>query len=276
MPTPKEILEGKPLRCPLHPLLVHLPIALLPLGVMLDLASWIWARPDWLLVRSAFVAIATGVVTGILAALAGVVDYTSIRNDHPAKKTATLHMLLNVVALGLFAASLGLRYGSLDLARTALLPLAVSVIGVLVLGYSGYLGGKLVYENGIGVGRHHRDAPLPENTIERPAADGQPVEIGAAPLVGEGETARVSIAGTVAAVARADGRLCAFQEFCTHRYAPLSEGKIENGEVVCPWHGSRFAMATGKVTQGPAKVDLRTFPVEERAGKVTIRADGTP
>ncbi len=276
MPTPKEIIEGKPVGCPLHPLLVHLPIALLPLGVVLDVASWIWARPEWLLVRAAFVAIAAGVVTGILASLAGVVDYTSIRNDHPAKKTATAHMLLNVVAIGLFAASLGLRYGSLDLGRTALLPLAISVVGLLLLGYSGYLGGKLVYDDGIGVGRHHRDTPLPENTIERPAAsDGQPVEIGAAPLVREGETARVSIGGTVAAVARADGRLCAFQEFCTHRYAPLSEGKTENGEVVCPWHGSRFAMATGKVTKGPAKEDLRTFPIEEREGKVRIRVEGS-
>lgn len=270
MPSPKELLEGKPLRCPLHVALVHLPLALFPLGVALDCASWIWPRPELHLVRAAFIALAAGVGTGVIASIAGMVDYTSIRNDHPSKKTATLHMLLNVVAIGLFAASLGLRYANLDLDRTAALPLFVALAGLGLLGYSGYLGGTLVYDDGVGVGRHRRRTPLPETTIERPASDGKPVEIGAAPLVPEGGTARVSVGGTIATVARSEGRLCAFQEFCTHRYAPLSEGKIENGEVVCPWHGSRFSTATGKVTKGPAKVDLRTFPVEEREGKVTV------
>ncbi|MDF3056905.1 MAG: Rieske (2Fe-2S) domain protein [Rariglobus sp.] len=273
MATPKEILEGKPLRSPLHPALVHLPIALFPLSLLLDLASWLWPRPELCLVRGAFIAIAAGIGTAVIAAIAGAVDYTSIRNDHPAKKTATWHMVLNVVAVGLFSASLGLRYGSLDLERTDLLPLLVSLAGLGVLGYSGYLGGHLVYSDGIGVGRHQRRTPLPEKTIERPAAKGKPVEIGAASLVVEGGTVRADVGGTVATVARSDGHLCAFQEFCTHRHGPLSEGKIENGEVVCPWHGSRFAMATGKVTEGPAKVDLRTFPVEEREGKIWLRTE---
>lgn len=274
MPTPKEILEGKPLRCPLHAALVHLPIALFPLSVALDLASWIWPHPELYLVRCAFIAIAAGIGTGILASAVGVVDYTSIRNDHPAKKTATLHMLLNVVAIGLFAASLGLRYGSLDVSRTELLPLILSLVGLGVLGYSGYLGGHLVYSDGVGVGRHHRQTPLPEKTIECPTSNGKPVEIGAAPLVAEAETARVDVGGTVMTVARSDGRLCAFQEYCSHRYGPMSEGKIENGEVVCPWHGSRFKTATGKVVKGPAKIDLHTFQVEEREGKVSVRVDG--
>jgi nitrite reductase/ring-hydroxylating ferredoxin subunit/uncharacterized membrane protein len=276
MATPKEVIEGKPLRSPLHPALVHLPIALFPLSLVLDLASWLSPRPELHLVRSAFIVIATGIATAVVAVIPGVVDYASIRDDHPAKKTATLHMVLNFLAVGLFAAGLGLRYGSLDLTRTGALPLLVSFIALGVLGYSGYLGGTLVYADGVGVGRHRRRTRLPEKTIERPASENAPVEIGSSPLVAEAETARVDVSGTVAVVARVDGHLCAFQEFCTHRYGPLSEGKIENGEVVCPWHGSRFSTATGKVVQGPAKVDLRTFPVEEREGKVWLQADASP
>jgi nitrite reductase/ring-hydroxylating ferredoxin subunit/uncharacterized membrane protein len=271
MATTKEVIEGKPIRSPLHPALVHLPIALLPLSVFLDVASWIFARPELYLVRCAFIAIAAGIGTAILAAVAGAVDYSSIRNDHPAKKTATLHMVLNLIAVGLFALSLGLRYEALDLARTELAPLIVSLVGLGVLGYSGYLGGDLVYNDGIGVGRHQRRTPLPEKTIKPQSIHSGTAVIGPAPLVKEGETARVDVNETTVTVARASGKLCAFQDFCTHRYGPLSEGKIENGEVVCPWHGSRFSTATGKVTQGPAKVDLRTFPVEEKDGNVHVK-----
>ncbi len=271
MATLKEVIEGKPLRSPLHPALVHLPIALFPLSLLLDLVSWVLPRPELHLVRGAFITLAAGIATAVVAAIAGLVDYTSIRDDHPTKKTATLHMGLNLVAVGLFAAGLGLRYGSLDLDHTGLPALLISLVAVGVLGYSGYLGGDLVYNNGIGVGRHRRRTPLPEKTIERLASDkALAVDVGTMPFLAEGETARVDVSGTVAVVARATGRLCAFQEFCTHRYGPLSEGKIENGEIVCPWHRSRFSMATGKVIQGPAKVDLRTFRVEEREGKVWL------
>jgi nitrite reductase/ring-hydroxylating ferredoxin subunit/uncharacterized membrane protein len=273
MATPKETRAGKPLRSPVHPMLVHLPIALFPLSVILDLVSWVLPRSELQLVRGAFITLAVGIATAVVAAIAGVVDYTSIRDDHPGKKTATLHMALNLVAVGLFAAGLGLRYGSLDLDHTGLPALTISLIAVGVLGYSGYLGGDLVYNNGIGVGRHRRSTPLPKKTIERIGSDKGPVDIGPTPFLAEDETARVDVSGTVAVIARATGRLCAFQEFCTHRYGPLSEGKIENGEIVCPWHRSRFAMSTGKVIEGPAKVDLRTFPVEERDGKVWLHVN---
>lgn len=273
MPRPKDVIEGKPLRSPLHPALVHLPIALFPLSFILDLASWVSPRPELGLVRGAFIAIAVGIASAVVAAIAGMVDYTTLRDDHPAKKTATLHMLLNLVAVGLFAAGLGLRYGSLALDRTAALPLLISAVALGLLGYSGYLGGDLVYNDGIGVGRHRRRTPLPEKTIELRTSGTAPVTLGSTPLVREGETARFDVNGTVVTLARSNGGLCGFQEFCTHRYGPLSEGKIANGEVVCPWHGSRFNLVTGQVAAGPAKVDLRTFPVEEHDGKVWLTPD---
>ena len=81
---------------------------------------------------------------------------------------------------------------------------------------------------------------------------------------------RVDINGVVVAIARVDQALYAFQEFCTHRFGPLSEGEVRGCEVVCPWHNSRFDVRTGKVIKGPAKVDLRIFRVETREGKIWL------
>ena len=81
---------------------------------------------------------------------------------------------------------------------------------------------------------------------------------------------RVEIDGQVIAIVKLDGNFYAFQEFCTHRFGPLSEGDIEGFNVRCPWHNSCFDVRTGKVTQGPAKVDLKTFKMERRDGKICV------
>jgi 3-phenylpropionate/trans-cinnamate dioxygenase ferredoxin subunit len=42
--------------------------------------------------------------------------------------------------------------------------------------------------------------------------------------------------------------------------------------VQCPWHNSCFDVRTGKVTNGPAKVDLKTYTIETRDGKICVKA----
>lgn len=270
MASPKDLLEGKPFRSPLHPALVHLPIGLFPLSVLLDLASWVFQRPEWMLVRVSFLAIGGGLVTGLLAGLFGFVDYTEIRDDHPAKKTATLHMILNLAALMLFGLGFGLRFDSFDAVATPLVPLLVSLVGLALLGYSGYLGGDLVYNDGVGVGRHRHAARLPQSTVTVKEKPRTWVAVGDAAALPVGGTLRVDANGTVIALARTTQGYHAFQEFCTHRYGPMSEGGIDGCEVICPWHRSRFDVRTGKVTAGPAKVDLKTFRVEAREGKLWV------
>lgn len=73
-------------------------------------------------------------------------------------------------------------------------------------------------------------------------------------------------------IANLDDELYAFQEFCTHRFGPLSEGHFHNHEIMCPWHRSCFDVRTGKVTQGPAKVDLKTYQVMVQDGQICVRA----
>lgn len=272
MSSAKNLLLGKPVRSPLHPAVVHLPIALFPLSLLLDVASWIRPDPALYFVPAAFYCIVAGLATGLVAGALGLVDYSEIRLDHPARKSATLHMVLNFVALAVFALGAVLRVNHLDLDQTAILPGVLSLVGVGLLSYSGYLGGHLVYSEGIGVGRHRHEPLFPDETLTAPRGDAVMVPVADSSALPEAGTLRVKVAGIAVTIARHDGKVYAVQEFCTHRYAPLSEGKIADCEVTCPWHNSRFNLRTGKVTHGPAKVDLKTFRCEEREAQIWLES----
>jgi len=269
----KDILEGKPLRHPLHPMLVHFPIGFFFLSLLLDLGSLFFPVVPNLL-RASFYAMFAGVITALLAAVPGFVDYTDIRSDHPAKRTATAHMALNLIVIALYGINLGVRSSLLVEPQIQLAPMVLSILGVAIISISGYLGGRLVYDDGIGVGRHNRRTPTPENTIHisMPAAETGDsfVPIPGAERLGDKETLRAEIDGQVMTIVRIDKDFFAFQEFCTHRFGPLSEGSFLGFEVRCPWHGSCFDVRTGKVTQGPAKVDVKTFKMEMHDGKIGV------
>jgi nitrite reductase/ring-hydroxylating ferredoxin subunit/uncharacterized membrane protein len=265
----KDILQGKPVRHPLHPFLVHFPIGLFTLSLLLDVGARLW--PDIPgLERGAFYSMAAGVVMALLAAVPGFVDYTDIRRDHPARKIANAHMLLNLLVIGVYAVNLGVRNQPEE--RLGWLPLVLSLAAYALLGVSGHLGGKMVFDDGIAVGRHRRETRLPSETLRAVATDsaGEFVRVAQERDLRDGETLRVDVEGTIVVVARFDGQLLAFQEFCTHRFGPLSEGCMRDGEIECPWHRSRFDMRTGKVTEGPARLDLKTYRVKAVGGHILV------
>jgi uncharacterized membrane protein/nitrite reductase/ring-hydroxylating ferredoxin subunit len=266
----KEIVQGKPFGHPLHPALVHFPIGLFILSLSLDLVS-LW-NPSNEAVRASFYAMALGIAGAVLAAVAGLVDWSDIRLDHPAKKTANIHMILNLTATALFGFNLFLRTSQLQLNTTPLIPLLLSVFGVGIVLVSGYLGGTMVYDNGVGVGRHRRYTRTPRKTIDVSMFERQDgwVAVCNAEHLKDGETLRVDWNGTIIAIAKQGEDVYAFQEFCTHRYGPLSEGKLDKHQVECPWHRSCFDIRTGKVVEGPAKIDLKTYSTMTRSGKIFI------
>ncbi|MGZ9235976.1 MAG: DUF2231 domain-containing protein [Anaerolineales bacterium] len=268
----KALLQGKPLRHPLHPALVHFPIGLFLLSLILDIASYVWSDSTNL-VRVSFYAMVTGFGVGLVAALAGLVDRSDIRLDHPARKTVNLHMTLNLIAMGFFAINLFLRVRQPDLNTTPVFVLLLSLVGVGMILLSGYLGGTMVYDDGVGVGRHRRYTRTPRQTIDVSIFERQDgwVPVCDAEALKEGETLRINWNGTIIAVAKQGNEVYAFQEFCTHRYGPLSEGKLYDHKVECAWHRSCFDIRTGKVVEGPAKVDLKTYSAAIRAGKIFIR-----
>jgi nitrite reductase/ring-hydroxylating ferredoxin subunit len=75
-------------------------------------------------------------------------------------------------------------------------------------------------------------------------------------LVHEAEVKRgvlcaADFAGVPVLLTRTDDGIVALADRCTHRGGPLHEGELADGCVVCPWHGSAFAL-DGSVVGGPA------------------------
>lgn len=134
-------------RHPLHPALVHFPVACWSLATIADLASPWLGQPAWWL---AGVLLAIGTVAALAAMLAGLYEFARIPEGSPALADAHRHMLLAMTAWVLYAASLLLRLQGTTLVAPPWPALAASVAGFLCLGATGWLGGKLVYQHRIG------------------------------------------------------------------------------------------------------------------------------
>lgn len=272
--TLKKTLEGRPLGHPLHPLLSHLPLGLWLFALGLDIYSKaVNENANWA-VRGAYYALLVGTAVAILTAITGFNDWFSIRDDHPAQRKAVLHLLLMVPATLLFILDTALHYRIIDAAEVSAVELAMTAAGYVLALVGGYVGGLLVYNEGISVGRHRRLADLPAHTLTEPTSAEE--EEGFSPIapdtaLAEGATLRADVHGTVVVLARADGKVHAVQEFCTHRCGPLSEGTIHGGEIQCPWHNSCFDLSTGQPTHGPAKVPLKVFDARIHNGIIEVR-----
>ncbi len=57
------------------------------------------------------------------------------------------------------------------------------------------------------------------------------------------------------------GEYFAIGDVCSHDDGPLGEGDIEGFEVICPRHGARFDIRSGKVTSLPAARDIPAYPI---------------
>lgn len=66
------------------------------------------------------------------------------------------------------------------------------------------------------------------------------------------------------------GKFYAIEDCCTHQGLPLSEGELEGNEITCPFHGAKFNIITGEVTEPPAFEDLVTFETRVVAGMIQV------
>ena len=69
------------------------------------------------------------------------------------------------------------------------------------------------------------------------------------------------------------GMVVAYDDYCTHSGAPVSDGSYENGVVTCPWHGAQFRVGDGKALTPPAGGNLRCYPVRVVDGAIEIEID---
>jgi uncharacterized membrane protein/nitrite reductase/ring-hydroxylating ferredoxin subunit len=246
---------------PIHPMLVAFPVAFLTAAPLLDLAG-LWGGWPSVWTAGAFASVAV-VVTGLAAAVPGVIDYLYvIPPDSSAKRRGTYHMLVNVTALVLVAACSFFR----DWNTFKPEPLAV-VLEFLGLGFmtvGGWLGGTLVYRNQIGVDHRYAEAgKWREATVD--GKPGEAVVIAGANQLETGQMMLVRTPGRRIVVARSDQGYVAFDDHCTHR-----GGTLACGTVCCPWHGSQFRVGDGSVVAGPAKKPIATHEVKESGKDVRL------
>jgi nitrite reductase/ring-hydroxylating ferredoxin subunit len=80
----------------------------------------------------------------------------------------------------------------------------------------------------------------------------------------------VEAGGQSIAIFNLGGNYYALENTCPHRGGPLSEGTVEAGEVICPWHGSRFDVKTGAVLAPPSRQGVKSFPVRVTGNDVEV------
>lgn len=74
----------------------------------------------------------------------------------------------------------------------------------------------------------------------------------------------------VIAVFNVDGEFFAIEDVCTHDGAELAGGPVDGDQIICPRHGARFCLRTGRALTPPAYEDVATFPVRLRGGRVEV------
>jgi nitrite reductase/ring-hydroxylating ferredoxin subunit len=87
----------------------------------------------------------------------------------------------------------------------------------------------------------------------------------------EGEVLGVSVGDKQIAVYLIGGELYATDNICTHAYACLSDGYLEDGIIECPLHAGRFEVKTGKALGAPVTKDIELFSVKLEGDDVLVK-----
>ena len=249
-----DFLNGVWLGHPLHPALVAVPIGAWTATVALDGLETVTGNPE--LQAGADATTALGLLGAVASAVTGASQwqYTSGRE----RRLGLAHALINLASTGIFGASLLLRLNGKRRAGkiTALLGYALVTVG-------GYIGGELAYGMRLGV-THIPEQVLPDQW-ERALPEAE---------LGEGDMKRVTIADVPVLLVRQNGQIHALTEMCAHLGGPLAEGTLEQGCVVCPWHGSRFRLEDGSLVNGPATFPQPVYETRIQDGTIEVRPAG--
>ncbi|WP_262281865.1 DUF2231 domain-containing protein [Micromonospora sp. MA102] len=140
--------RAKSLGHAIHPTLIVFPLGLFATSVIFDILYLITDRTGFQV--SAAYTIAAGVIGGLVAAVFGLIDWRAIPAGTRAKRVGATHGLGNVVVVVLFAISWLLRRGAENWEPNAG-ALVCSFAGIVLAGFTGWLGGELVERLGVSV-----------------------------------------------------------------------------------------------------------------------------
>ena len=244
----KDLLHGRWLGHPLHSAVTDVPIGALLVAVVLDLLDQRAAADAALVVT---------IVVMLGAAVTGAADY--VDTDGRARARATVHSTLMVVGLVVLVVSLVVRAGG-PVDRT--LPVALSILGFLIVTAGAYVGGDVVYQLGNMVSRHAFRGPGTKWIALDLASTG----LTDLQLLPEASPTKVRAGINDLVVVRSGDTIQAMHAVCAHAGGPLAEGRVVDGCLECPWHGSRFDLADGHVRRGPSVYDQPSYEVRAAEG----------
>jgi len=244
LPWWKNLMSGTFLGHPLHPLLVTVPIGSWTAAAAFDVVG------DR---KGAKRLIGLGILGALPTMASGGSDWAYTNGAE--QRVGLVHASANSATLGAYALSWWERHRGND-ARG----IAWSVVGATTMAVGGWLGGHMSYALGVGI-----DTTAFQHTDEdwTPAAAAGEVRVGE---LTSGDANGVPVVLT----RQTDGTVVALADRCTHRGAPLHEGSLEDGCIVCPWHDSAFAL-DGAVERGPATRPQLAYETVERDGQVLVR-----
>jgi nitrite reductase/ring-hydroxylating ferredoxin subunit/uncharacterized membrane protein len=238
----KSFLNGTWLGHSIHAALTDIPIGVFTLAIIFDVVDQRTAA-DW--------AVAFGVLAMVGAAVAGLADYTDT-DDHP-RTVATVHATIMVVALLVYLLDLWLRLDAPRGDRTV--PIVVGLLGYGLITAGAWVGGETVYALGNMVNRHAWRFFGSAKWTKLDVTE-----------VPEGKPTKAKAGAQSLVLVRQGSTIYALHDQCAHAGGPLSEGRVVDGCIECPWHQSCYDLATGRRKKGPTTFDQPNYQVREAEG----------
>ena len=248
----ENALSGTWLGHKLHPVLTDVPIGAWVMASFLDLTA---GRSG---ADAARRLVGVGLVATLPTAATGAADWSVSYGG--AQRVGLVHALTNLTATVVQATSwVARRQGR----RTT--GMLLSGVGLGLSAGAAYLGGHLTLVQGIGVNH---------TAFEQSVTDW--TDVAALASLKDDTPVRVTPSGVAVVLVRHDGTICALSADCVHASGPLDQGKlVEGGCIRCPWHGSVFRLADGRVVRGPASVDQPSWEVKVENDRVYVRSRST-
>ena len=257
----KAVLLGHPV----HPMLIPFPLAFLTGAVLFDAAGLVSGNPAWWATGRHLVA--AGIVTALLAAVPGVVDYLyTVPPGSSGKTRATRHMAAMLSAVALFTAAWLLRSAAAPPGPGVL---SLEAAGLALLAAGGYMGGTLVTRNLISVDHRYANAGRWREATFQEAGRG-PITVAQRDELKVDQLKLLRVGDRRIVLAHTGDGYVAFDDRCTHRGGSLAGGAMICGTVQCLWHGSQFDVRSGAVKAGPAKHGIAVYRVAEEDGQVQL------
>lgn len=250
-------LNGVWLGHPVHPPLASLASGVLAATMALDalaVGEAVTGRRTPGAHRLATYTLGVGIAANIGAAATGITDWQHTHKQD--RRIGLVHGLLNMTATALYGFSWQCRRRGHRLRGITL-----STIGYTISLGSGYLGGHLVFASGIGT---DMSGPQPPARTWTPVLPEH--------LLADGELCHVDADGFGIVLGREGQSVIAVGPYCPHLAAPMADGWIDRGRIVCPWHGSQFDTSTGAVVRGPASAPLPCHQTRINNGHIEVCA----